>query len=823
MKLKVTAVVLVFAAFWAAILVQGRYPKQTETRSFPIAYISRLMANNNLLASDNFVSGSLAAGWGTFGGFSKTQVVAGSPNVTEPNTLSTNAGQIWTGITWPNDQICEVTIQNLVSETNTFVDLGVRLQNTASLTGYLAEVGNGGSGSVAQIFRFDSGTGTQLIHVLGVTFAAGDVWTFTAAGAVLTLYQNGKLIARAHDATYTSGYPGYLQFTPTNITHTQVSSWRGYSAVQQDGVWQKQGVVVPAIAADLSTSFSGTANASKILFEGNAQLLSGNVYKMWFSSNSSNIYYAESLDGVNWTRSASAIIANFQFPQVIKVGSTYHLYCFPASGGTFNVAHYTSTNGTTWIQQSSNVFGVGTVGAWDASFIYGFDPVYINGNGTWYALYAGGNNATTYQGSLGLATSPDGINWTRSASNPLVTDFWNSAAIAQINGTWYMWGASNQPGIRTGQGSLLDPTDTIRMQSTDLVHWTNKISSLRHTQLYEAVNATTGQAFANSIIDIGGKAYLYYTASPGDSTTPADYQISLAIAPVPTASLVTKAEDAVAQTSSDAFTSSLSANWTKPAGGTAIQVVGNLAEPTATGVDCQAVYTGIPFSNDQYAEVTLAALGSSSFASPLVRAGTNALTWYEIGVGGPTGSAFTSTAIYKRVANVQTQIGPSIQVTPQVGDVFRLSVVGNVLSLFQNGFLILQVQDYSSSISSGSPGFKLNAATAVTNAQISLWAGGSANVIPSYTGSFAAQPIPPFQTNAGPGTNTSVILFGSSLGIEAHVTPEAPDPTNNAPNLPLFLGANPVGPSTPSSLNQYARPSSNEAITSTGIQFRNPA
>jgi len=52
------------------------------------------MANNTLLASDNFASGSLAAGWSALPGDSVCHVAIGSPNTTEPNALSTNAGQM---------------------------------------------------------------------------------------------------------------------------------------------------------------------------------------------------------------------------------------------------------------------------------------------------------------------------------------------------------------------------------------------------------------------------------------------------------------------------------------------------------------------------------------------------------------------------------------------------------------------------------------------------------------------------------------------------------------------------------------------------------
>jgi hypothetical protein len=82
-------------------------------------------------------------------------------------------------------------------------------------------------------------------------------------------------------------------------------------------------------------------------------------------------------------------------------------------------------------------------------------------------------------------------------------------------------------------------------------------------------------------------------------------------------------------------------------------------------------------------------------------------------------------------------IGPAAPSTIQIGDVIRLGVsIGSdgfpSLALYQNGWSILQVEDYSNQFTSGNPGMSLEAGTAVTNAQVSLWSGGNANVIPAY-------------------------------------------------------------------------------------------
>ena len=723
------------------------------------------MANNTLLASDSFTSGSLASGWTAAFSYSVCKVVAGSPNVTEPNAVSTTAGQIWTGLVWPNCQTSEVTIQALTVESASFIVPCVRYQS-GSDSGYRLNLTN----DTAGLYRFDNGTPTQIgSTVSGLTIAAGDVWALHAAGACLSVYQNGKRILFNFDTTYTSGSPGFFQFSSTNITHTQVASWRGYSAVQQDGIWQKQGIVIPAIASDTLASGIGAWINSNILYEGNAQVLSGNVYKMWFNAGD-NIGYAESLDGLNWTRYASAVISGQSVPMVFKVGSTYYMYTQPSPGASSDFVSFTSTDGINWASQGTTGLGKGTAGQWDSAFVYSLQPVAIIG-GVWYGLYTGGNNAVSYTGSLGLATSADGITWTKYASNPLVANFWNAQAIVNVAGVWYMWGEINSPGRGNSGNAGLDPTETIRIQSLDLITWTNPVKSLHNSQMHESLNATSGQCFPNAIIDIGGKAHLYHTSDPSDDLSPHVYQIGLSIGPAPIASIITQNEDAMPQVAADPFTSGtgdLSSNWTVPSGATKAQIVsGNFVEPTVLSTSCIEVYTGSIFSNSQYSEVTINTLASGCFINLLTRASVAAQTWYQANLAGPTGSLqATAISIYKTIAGSSTRIqAATMSYTPQVGDIFQFAAtVGNsgntILSLYQNGFLILQVEDFSNAIASGSPGFVVYAITSLANSQISGWAGGNANVLPPYPSTAVGwSPVDSRQavSGFGPGANTGIV------------------------------------------------------------------
>lgn len=726
------------------------------------------MANNTLLASDNFVSGSLAAGWSAIPTLSVGQVT-GTPKVVEPNNTVNPAGQIWTGLVWPNDHASELTVAALTAEAGTQINLTVRSQS-GTYSGYEANLLNG----TAIISRRDSGVFTSLTSV-SVSIAAGDVWTFQACGGLLTLYQNGNRILYVADTTYTSGSPGFYQASSVNITHTQVGSWRGYNAIQQDGIWQKKGIVFNGVSGSFPI---GPVDNSVVLHEGNAQILSGTVYKTWFSdgpqSGSAKIWYAESLDGVNWTRSASAVINGYLTPAVIKNGSTYNLYAQPgASAGTGTFALFTSSDGVNWTLISSTVLGLGTAGLWDSSHLWSFAPVAIIA-GTWYALYSAGMNGAAYYNSVGLATSPDGVTWTKYVSNPVLQNAYAGQAFTKVGSTWYWWFGTCQLG-RGGALPTLDPNECTRYQTTNFINWTNPVKSIHCSQLFEGVNSNVGQSYFNSFIDINGKAYGYTTSSENDSTSPVLYQIGLAVAPVPIASVILQNEDAAQQTNVDLFTSGLgdlSANWTTPTGGTKFQIVsGNLVQASALAVTCNMCYTGGTFSANQYSEITLATLSDNLvFSTPAVRMATNTQNFYQVDIQGPTGTASPSCQIFRTVAGANTSVGPAVQITPQVGDVYRLSVINGsdgfpVLSFFQNGYLILQVQDYSTSaLTTGFPGMAayVGGGSNLTHAQISLWAGGNAGVIPAYPANPAnVYSVPdcrvaPFGPNASRTVNATV-------------------------------------------------------------------
>jgi hypothetical protein len=665
--------------------------------------------------------------WTALYGLSACQNTGG---FSEPNALATSCGQSWSGATWGNDQTSEATIQSLGSAGNGYVNLIVRAASGAK-TYYDVEVVTGGK---VYSYRWVNGVATQMwVSASSNTLVAGDVWTLQAAGAAITIYKNGVQQWYYQDFTITSGSPAYLQYATGAITNSKVASWHGYSSVQQDGIWTKQGVAIPMVSADNDASFDGVSNPSRILHEGSAQILSGTVYKVMFGC-AQNTCYAESTTGAagSWSRYATPILTGQGFPQIIENGATEYLFTEAPLTPT-GINEYTCTNWVSCSSVTTNILTTGAGGTWDASSVFYFTPVYISGS-TLYAIYTGGNAAGHYATGYATCTGANFSTCTKYGSNPVASNWWGALPI-QVGGTWYGWGQTNQPGQVAG---YLDPTESMRMQSPDLINWTNPVHSIHHSGLVEGVNTTAGQAIANSIIDIGGQANLLYGCSPQDAAVPQVYQICLATAPWPLEAIPPQNESATQLMGWDyanrANENPLSnyGHWTTATGQTALKLASSVIEPSAgSSTSCAAIFTGAILNNDQYVSETIGTLANLGYVNLLLRASTSAATWYEFDVAGPTASQYVNGEIAKLVVGTVTNFEHLLNTTPQIGDVYTFSVVGNVLSVYQNGGLIASTVDYSSAISSGYPGLLEGSygSSNTADAQVTAFSAGNANVI----------------------------------------------------------------------------------------------
>ena len=206
-----------------------------------------------------------------------------------------------------------------------------------------------------------------------------------------------------------------------------------------------------------------------------AILKDGLAYRMWFSASDGGPWqtgYAASADGISWdvyagnpvlAVGASGSWDEFEAnaPAVIKDGGLYKMWYMgcDADYTACSIGYATSPDGTTWTKHPDNPVLTGTAGEWDGNAAQW--PAVLNNGGAYEMWY------TTWSGGIGRATSPDGVHWTKDAGNPVLSEGWDGGKPTQptvrlVNGTYKMW-------FRHGPGSDSSIGYAV---STDGIHWT---------------------------------------------------------------------------------------------------------------------------------------------------------------------------------------------------------------------------------------------------------------------------------------------------------------------------------------------------------------
>ena len=187
----------------------------------------------------------------------------------------------------------------------------------------------------------------------------------------------------------------------------------------------------------------------------------GDTTKMWYSGSAQSqglglfeIGYAWSVDGVNWNR----FTGNPVLPKrpgewdnvgtgmgaVIQDGDTLRMWYNGFSTGDLNqpgnkIGYATSLDGINWTRHSAPVLQAGSGGEWDDEII---SPGSVVKEGDTFKMwYSGGRGSfpSTITLMTGLATSTDGVNWTKYKS-PTSTQppFQFSAPVLRLgsSGAW---------------------------------------------------------------------------------------------------------------------------------------------------------------------------------------------------------------------------------------------------------------------------------------------------------------------------------------------------------------------------------------------------
>lgn len=161
-----------------------------------------------------------------------------------------------------------------------------------------------------------------------------------------------------------------------------------------------------------------------------AVLVDTSEYKMYFNDQSSltSTHLATSADGgLTWTCTGTVLSPGSAGAwdegrainaTVIKDGGTYKMwYAGRNAAGTYAIGYATSPDGITWTKYASNpVLTLGGLGAWDSQIVR--EPNVVKDGSTYHMWYAGTENWPRF--NIGHATSPDGIAWTKDSANPVL-------------------------------------------------------------------------------------------------------------------------------------------------------------------------------------------------------------------------------------------------------------------------------------------------------------------------------------------------------------------------------------------------------------------
>jgi len=218
----------------------------------------------------------------------------------------------------------------------------------------------------------------------------------------------------------------------------QGTPYSGYIGLAEsvDGINWNRPISYPVLSAGSPGSWDEAAVAAATVIKDESG------YKMYYhgwSDYSSNwhIGLATSSDGINWVKHPYPVLYasggwEFQLApsSVIKIDSIYYLYYSGRINSDIRVGLATSPDGINWNRHPSNPILVANQ-PWEGTGVY-YANVYEKNN-QYEMLYM--NAAGT---GFGKATSPDGMNWTKNSSNPFFTkdqthNNWASYKIAYPN------------------------------------------------------------------------------------------------------------------------------------------------------------------------------------------------------------------------------------------------------------------------------------------------------------------------------------------------------------------------------------------------------
>ena len=218
-------------------------------------------------------------------------------------------------------------------------------------------------------------------------------------------------------------------------------------------------------------------------------------------------------------------------PRVYYDGSKYQMW-YSGDNGTIeagggSIGYATSSDGVMWIKSSGPVLTRGMAGSWDSLLVYaGF---VLKNSSSYLMWYEGAQlkpDGYCCNFGIGLATSPDGLSWTKYGGNPILTSESSSRPyvsypwVLRVGGQFKMWYAC---GLYTP--SYLSAI--CLANSSDGIRW-----SQNPTPVFRGTGTTTdwdgGTIYSTNIVYDGKKYGMWYS---GCSSAATKCQIGYATSP----------------------------------------------------------------------------------------------------------------------------------------------------------------------------------------------------------------------------------------------------------------------------------------------------
>lgn len=180
--------------------------------------------------------------------------------------------------------------------------------------------------------------------------------------------------------------------------------------------------------------FTPSANPSNPLIVAESKIILDNgIYKMWYlctyNAGFANIWYAESNDGISWTNKTNLPVLDtgavgqwdgyaLASGDIMKDDTVYKMYYngYVSQSGPRQVGLATSSDGIHWQKYSEPVLNSNS----QADYWIGAGSVLkVNGE---YLMYYSSAPLTNYgESTINVATSSDGVIWTKYAGNPALS------------------------------------------------------------------------------------------------------------------------------------------------------------------------------------------------------------------------------------------------------------------------------------------------------------------------------------------------------------------------------------------------------------------